>query len=178
MTSMKRMSIPAFGLGCLLALSTLGQAAPQSPQQSEHPRGTEVQAAPQYLSARFQDLKWEKIVPEFGEDSPEIVILRVDPKTQATSLMIRNKTKFHVPRHWHTANETHTILQGNVIFECDGKREELGTGSFNYIPSKMIHQAWLSEDGLYFITVDAAWDLNWVDGPPKPPQPAQMPSTR
>lgn len=76
----------------------------------------------------------------------------------------------HVPRHWHSANETHTILRGRMVFECEGKREELGPGSFNYIPSKMVHQAWLPDDGLVLITVDAAWDLNWVDGPPPPPK--------
>jgi len=36
----------------------------------------------------------------------------------------------------------------------------------------MIHQAWTKadEDVLLFITVDGAWDVNWVDGPPRPPQ--------
>ena len=34
----------------------------------------------------------------------------------------------------------------------------------------MIHQAWTKadEDVLLFITVDGA--VNWVDGPPRPPQ--------
>src|SRR5881392_3485133 len=35
------------------------------------------------------DLKWDKIIPDLGENSPEICILRVDPKTHATSLLIR-----------------------------------------------------------------------------------------
>jgi quercetin dioxygenase-like cupin family protein len=115
-------------------------------------------------------LKWEKILPEWGEDSPEISILRVDPKTQATHLLIRNSIPMHVTRHWHTANETHTVLRGKLVFECDGKKEELGPGGFNYIPSKMVHQAWLPANGLVFITVDSAWDINWVDGPPKHPK--------
>ena len=77
--------------------------------------------AARYTSAKFEDLKWEKILPAFGDGSPEIAILRVDPKTQATQLLIRN-------------------------------------------PKKMVHQAWLPDDGLVFITVDGAWDINWVDG--------------
>ena len=32
----------------------------------------------------FQDLKWQKMVPELADRSPEIVILRVDPTTQAS----------------------------------------------------------------------------------------------
>ena len=32
------------------------------------------------------DVKWEKILPELGDSSPEISILRVDPKTQAITI--------------------------------------------------------------------------------------------
>lgn len=37
-----------------------------------------------HLNMKFQDLKWDRIVPELGERSSEITILRVDPVTQAT----------------------------------------------------------------------------------------------
>jgi hypothetical protein len=34
----------------------------------------------------------------------------------------------------------------------------------------MVHEAWTkaNEGTLLFITVDKAWDINWVGGPPKP----------
>ncbi|MBI3320536.1 MAG: cupin domain-containing protein [Candidatus Omnitrophica bacterium] len=122
------------------------------------------------MFVRAEELKWERMFPEFGEGSPEIAILRTDPQTQATQLMIRAPKGFHVPKHWHTANETHTVLSGRFVMECDGKRAELGPGSFNYVPSKMIHEAWTPPDSgaLLFITTDRAWDINWVEGPPKP----------
>jgi hypothetical protein len=43
----------------------------------------------------------------------------------------------------------------------------LGPGSYNRMPSKMIHEAWSPPDegNLVFITVDGPWDLNLVDGP-------------
>ena len=68
--------------------------------------------------------------------------------------------------HWHSANETHTVIRGNWTFEHEGKRHQLGPAGFNYIPAKMHHQAWASDDALVFITVDSAWDVNWVNGPP------------
>jgi hypothetical protein len=43
---------------------------------------------------------------------------------------------------------------------------EFGPGSFNYMPAKMVHEAWLPAGSLTFITVDGAWDINWVEGPP------------
>ena len=123
-----------------------------------------------YMSLKFGDLKWEKIEPAWGKHSPEISFLRIDPKTKATHLLIRHPKAMHIPRHWHTANETHTVLRGTYVFECEGRKDELGPGSFNYFPSKMIHEAWAPNDGMFFITVDGAWDVNWVDGSPKRPR--------
>jgi len=69
------------------------------------------------MTTLYEDLKWQAIVPELGEDSPQIAILRVDPSTKATQLLIRTPRKVHVPMHWHSANETHTIIQGTATFE-------------------------------------------------------------
>ena len=150
----------------LLTCIWLGFASPQHMQKQEMSKDTTVHA----LNLKFENLKWNKIVPELGDRSSEITILRVDPKTKATQLMIRVPKNFHVPMHWHTANETHTVISGTFIMECDGLRDTLRTGGFNYVPNKMHHQAWTTEDegSLLFITVDKAWDMNWVGGPPKP----------
>jgi mannose-6-phosphate isomerase-like protein (cupin superfamily) len=120
----------------------------------------------QPIFSDFKDLKWDKILPDLGDSSPEICVLHVDPKTKATKLMIRTPKGIHIRKHWHSANETHTIVKGTATFECDGKRAELGPGSFNYMPAKMVHEAWLPGGSLTFITVDGAWDVNWVEGPP------------
>jgi quercetin dioxygenase-like cupin family protein len=137
--------------------------------QQAHPGESAANSTQQYLSVKFENVKWQKMFPDWGVVSPEIAILHVDPKTQATQLLIRTPKRMYVSRHWHTANETHTILAGTWAFECDGKREELSQGSFNYIPSKKVHQAWAPDDGVLFITVDSGWDINWVDGPPQRP---------
>ena len=69
------------------------------------------------------DLKWDKIIPDLGENSPEICFLRVDPKTHATSLLIRTSKAIHVRKHWHTANESHTMISGKAVLACEGKRQ-------------------------------------------------------
>lgn len=123
------------------------------------------------IYAPFSHLRWERIMPALGAGSPEITILHEDPATHATQLMIRVPAGFHVAKHWHTANETHTIVSGTFIMDHDGKRVALGPGSFNYMPNHMVHEAWTkaSEGVLLFITVDGAWDVNWVEGPPTTP---------
>ena len=143
-----------------LLLSVLPGAALVA-QQS----GTDAKAG-QATGARYEDLQWQAIIPDLGDDSPLISILRVDPVTRATHLLIRVPKQIHVPMHWHGANETHTVIRGNWTFEHEGRRDQLGPGGFNYIPAKMHHQAWASDEALVFITVDSAWDVNWVSGPP------------
>ena len=133
----------------------------------EHSAGTpSTGSAPQAMSTRYDELKWSTMIPELGKDSPQISILRVDPKTNVTQLLIRTPRKMHVPTHWHSANETHTVIRGISVFEHESKREQLGPGGFNYIPAKMPHQAWTSAGAVVFITVDGAWDVNWVGKPP------------
>jgi quercetin dioxygenase-like cupin family protein len=127
------------------------------------PPGVAVNA-PEFKN--LSDLKWDKILPDLGADSPEISILHVDPKTHATSLLIRTPKAIHVRKHWHTANESHTMIKGTGVLACDGKRFELAPGGFNFMPAKMVHEAWLPTNSLTFITVDGAWDINWVEGPP------------
>jgi quercetin dioxygenase-like cupin family protein len=130
------------------------------------------------MNARYEDRQWQPIVPELGADSPQASILRVDPKTQATQLLIRIPKQMHVPMHWHGANETHTVIKGTMVFEHDGQQHELGPGGFNYLPARVHHQAWSSDDALVFITVDSGWDVNWVSGPPTRSQLGQRPPTR
>ncbi|HET6374221.1 MAG TPA: AraC family ligand binding domain-containing protein [Candidatus Polarisedimenticolia bacterium] len=142
-------------LTCCLVLGAMLPAAQEAPAPGHEP-----------IFMGLQDLKWSKVIPDLGDSSPEIAILRVDPKTQATQLMIRTPKGIHVRKHWHTANETHTMIVGTATFECDGKKFELGPGGFNFMPSRMIHEGWLPAGSLTFITVDAAWDINWFEGPP------------
>ncbi len=139
--------------------------------------GTQAKAG-QAMGARYEDLQWQTIVPELGADSPQISILRVDPVTQATHLLIRVPKQIHVPLHWHSANETHTVIRGTWTFEHEGMRHQLGPGGFNYMPAKMRHQAWASDDALVFITVDSAWDNNWVSGPPTKAHLGKTPDAR
>jgi quercetin dioxygenase-like cupin family protein len=146
----------------LLTMIAVSPAAAQTTAPMFHDGATHA------IYQKFADLKWEKLIPELGDASAEITILNVDPKSGATQLLIRSPKNYHAPRHWHSANETHTVISGTFIMQhSGGPREELGPGSYNRMPAKMIHEAWSTPDegNLVFITVDGPWDLNLVDGP-------------
>src|SRR5450755_635255 len=76
------------------------------------------------IFTNYSDIKWNRILPDLGENSPEICILHVDPRTQATKLMIRAPKAIHIRKHWHSANETHTMIIGTAEFAGEGKRIE------------------------------------------------------
>src|SRR5580704_19465234 len=84
-----------------------GQTRGVEPPTSDH-KSTPEAAQPIFKSV--QDYKWTKILPDLGDSSPEICVVHVDKKTQATKLMIRTSKGIHIRKHWHTANETHTVI--------------------------------------------------------------------
>jgi quercetin dioxygenase-like cupin family protein len=153
------------GVAVVVLLASLGVTARGAETRKKSAHGPAANT-PRAVFTNYPDLKWEKIIPSLGDDSPEISILHVEPKTKATKLLIRTPTAIHVRKHWHSANETHTVIIGTPVFACEGKRIEQVPGSFNYLPAKMVHEAWVPAGGLVFITVDGPWDVNWVEGPP------------
>jgi len=150
---------------CALLASASSWFSQNPSEKQENPFGP--------FSVKFSDVKWQKIFPSWSAGTREIAILRVDAVTKATQLMIRVPKNFRVPQHWHSTNESHTVLSGTFVVECEGRKEELGPGSYSSMPAKMVHQGWTKPDegAVLFITVDTTWDLNWVDGPPQPPAP-------
>jgi quercetin dioxygenase-like cupin family protein len=163
-----RMSFKAailWGLAVGIALGAPAAIAAQGIGTSPS-RGAAKAATPEFV--KYHAVKWQRIFPKLGARSPEISILRVDPTSHATQLLLRVPRDFHVSKHWHTANETHTIVSGTFVMDSAGKRIELGPGSFNFMPAKMVHEAWTkpNEGTVLFITVDGAWDVNFVEGPP------------
>lgn len=148
--------IAVVGVACLTAVGLA--ADPKLPAHGADSPGA--------VFKHYKDLKWEKLIPGMGDSSPELCILHTDPKTKATKMLIRCPVASGARKHWHTANETHTVIEGQVVYECDGKRVQMGPGSFNVIPSKMVHEAWSSAGSLVFITLDGPWDIHHVDGVP------------
>jgi len=146
---------------CLIASAALGQGTAAVKTQAP---------AANVLFVHYGNLEWQKVVPELGERSPEFAIVHVDPATKTTQMMIRVPKDSHVPMHWHAANETHTVVKGTFIIECEGKRDALEQGAFNSMPARMHHEAWTRPDegALVFVTYDGPFDFHWVNGTPKP----------
>jgi len=100
---MKKLKAVAFLAGVVVCLTARAVVA-QTGVSTAPTKTVPPTPADHAMNMRFEDIKWQKIVPELGDKSAEIAILRVDPVTNATQLMIRVPKTTHVPRHWHTAH--------------------------------------------------------------------------
>jgi quercetin dioxygenase-like cupin family protein len=125
------------------------------------------------VSRRAEDIAWEKAFPDLGADGPDLAVVHVNPKTQATQILIRAPKQAVVPWHWHTANEAITVVKGTFTIECEGKKTDLGPGSFTYAPSRLIHRATFSEGSMIAISADGPFDLNWAGAPPTAKKPGE-----
>ena len=114
------------------------------------------------------DQKWEKMLPDLGKDSPIYTILRVDPKTNATTLMIDFPTALHIPKHTHQKSETQIILRGSHLFEdsASGKRFEIKENGYFYFPAHLVHEAWVPAGAKAIIILEDGWTVDWLDGAP------------
>ncbi|MBY0528402.1 MAG: AraC family ligand binding domain-containing protein [Gemmataceae bacterium] len=114
------------------------------------------------------DQKWEKMLPDLGKDSPLFTLLRVDPQTAATTLMIDFPTAIHIPKHTHEKSETHIILRGSHLFENSdtGERFDIKANGYFYLPGHIVHEAWVPAGSQAIIILEDGWKVNWLEGPP------------
>jgi quercetin dioxygenase-like cupin family protein len=125
-------------------------------------------AMDEIVAKNKEDLIWEKMLPELGKDSPVFAVLRVDPDTNATTIMIDFPSALHIPKHTHEKSETHIILGGSHLFEHNdtGKRFDVREHGYIYMPGKFVHEAWVPAGSKAIIILEAGWKVDWLEGPP------------
>lgn len=106
------------------------------------------------------------MLPELGKDSPRFTILRVDPGTSATTLMIEFPSALHIPKHTHDKCETHFLLEGSHTFGHDGKLSTVSEGGYFYMAGGMVHEAWVPAGAKAIIVLEDGWKVDWTEGAP------------
>ena len=114
------------------------------------------------------DQKWEMMLPDLGKDSPVFTILRVDSRTDATTMKIDFPSALHIPKHTHEKSETHFLLRGSHLFERGdtGERFDVREGGYFYMPGHIVHEAWVPAGSQAIIILADGWKVNWLTGPP------------
>ena len=119
-----------------------------------------AQAGP--VTVNQGDVDWMVMVPQLGKSSPVRALLHEHPVIHSSQFMIRMPPNFHVPAHFHSANETHTVIEGTFIIKVKGQEKiALTPGGFNFTPAHTVHEAWTPPDkgALIFVTIDGPYDL-------------------
>jgi quercetin dioxygenase-like cupin family protein len=109
------------------------------------------------------DTTWRKMVPELGENSPEVMTVYAG---RAVQLMLRTKKSIHLPEHASPSAIVVTVISGRARMKIEGRETELNAGDHVVIPANAPHEAWLSAGTTLSIVSDGRWDVRWVNGPP------------
>jgi len=97
-------------------------------------------------------------------DCATAAILRGDPRTGPSWVMLKLGTGCRVPWHWHTPNEEMIAISGQgTIATKDGPALKLVPGAYASLPSHHVHQASCTRSCLFFASSDAAFDIHFVD---------------
>src|SRR5436305_12981605 len=72
----------------------------------------------------------------FAPPGAESVLLRDDPATGGTEMLVRYPAGHKFEPHWHSANERMVVIEGTMQVEVDGVRKELGPGSYAWLPAR------------------------------------------
>ena len=84
-----------------------------------------------------------KFAPVVLKGMPEGALgamIGVDPATRGATTYAKVPAKYHLPMHWHSFAEYSALISGSATFTLDGKRYELGPGSYLVIPAKAHHE--------------------------------------
>jgi quercetin dioxygenase-like cupin family protein len=126
---------------------------------------------PQFVCVKASEIKWQA----FGQGLPvEFAVLHEDADTNTCQLMLRVSGAMYVPRHWHPAGESFTVLKGVYTTRCRGERSRLDTGSYGYIPPSMVQNGTVGDEGVtMLICAHGGWKTNWVEDPTTPADPQE-----
>ena len=114
------------------------------------------------------EISWAD-VPSALPPGAKIAVLEGNPfEPGPYSLRLMMPANYKIPAHWHTMIERVTVISGTMNA---GMGDELDTekgkafpaGSFVFIPAKMHHFAWASEDTIVQINGDGPFDIHYIN---------------
>ena len=142
-------------LAVLMSLAATERASAQANLRRSHPDSSLA-----VMLTSLDSIRWTPRDP--APNRSQIAIIHVDQRTGATQLYFRLPAGFHATRHWHSANETNVVIKGAFTIQHDGgERVRMTSGDFNFMPGRMIHQAWTEDaETIVFVSLDARWDYH------------------
>lgn len=87
-----------------------------------------------------------------------------DPFKSAAVVTVKMTSGCSVPWHWHTAAENLMMVSGKGKAEMKGSPAAmLGAGDYAYLPAKMQHEFTCVAACTFFLNLEGAFDIHYVD---------------
>jgi quercetin dioxygenase-like cupin family protein len=91
-------------------------------------------------------------------------VLQGDPGTGPSIILIRGAAGCHIPRHWHTADETLMFVSGSARLAMkDQPPAILKAGSYAMVSAKHPHAFGCPAACSFFISANGPFDIHYVD---------------
>lgn len=105
----------------------------------------------------------------------DVHVVSGDPRTGPFEIFLRLQPGVTVPMHFHSSAESAIGIQGRLSMRHqDGTRNEIGPGTYMFIPWRMPHEPTCPAGGpvcITYFSFDRAFDTTWVGAPPTNPNP-------
>ena len=145
----------ALSLAMLLSIGLAGPAQAQATSDSQ-------------TFINLHDLKWGAAPPSLPKGA-RIAVLQGDPgKSGPFVLRLEVPPKYKVPPHWHSQDESLTVLAGALYlgmgdkFEM-GKAYVLNPGGFHFLPGKAHHYAYAKRRTVIQVNGNGPFDVTYID---------------
>ena len=90
--------------------------------------------------------------------------VRGDPRIGPFWTFLKLGTGCHVPRHWHSANETLVVISGRGSLTMKGGPSlPFVPGAYASLPSNHMHEANCTRECLLFSISDGSYDIHYAD---------------
>lgn len=99
-------------------------------------------------------------------DNPQVcqfAPFRGDPQKEPSHRFVKAVAGFAFPKHWHISAEHLVVVSGTVVLAEDGREQNLGAGSYVYIPVRRVHWGSCPEECTFYLKIDGPDSFNLVE---------------
>jgi quercetin dioxygenase-like cupin family protein len=112
--------------------------------------------------------------PPFLPAGAQIAVLQGNPSEKgAVTLRLRLPANYNIPAHWHSMDETVTVLSGAFHVGMGDKLDRqasqtLEPGGFVSLPATMRHFAWTAKPTVVQVNLQGPFDIFYVNSADNP----------
>jgi quercetin dioxygenase-like cupin family protein len=140
---------------------------PPPPDKPAQAQPTMAASASSHAMVHAADTKWGPAPPAFPKGAQAAVLYGDPGKAGPFAIRLKAPAGYKVPRHWHSADEQVTIIEGDFALSM-GEMGNTHDGTFapgDYIsmPAKMQHEATTKNGVVVQVNAVGPFDMNYVD---------------